>query len=186
MTHDDKVFFLEWARTVIVSYFAGLKEIRPSRSPGDPSGAFVTLHKTGDLRGCIGYLYADDQPLIETIRQASLAAAFRDYRFPPVEKDEMKKIDIEISILTPFDPVKNILDIKIGKHGLLLKKGSRSGLLLPQVPIEQGWDRDTFLDHLCLKAGLPPGSWEDKSAELLSFSAEVFGEKELGLFPVKD
>ncbi len=136
-------------------------------------GAFVTLHKNGNLRGCIGYIQGIDS-LDNTVKDMAVAAAFDDPRFPPLTKDEFNDIDIEISALTPLKRIKDINEIEVGKHGILIVKGYNSGLLLPQVATEYGWDRKTFLDQTCIKAGLNPGCWQDKDAEIYIFSAEVF------------
>lgn len=147
-------------------------------------GVFVTLKIDGELRGCIG-LIEGRSPLSQGIQDMAIAAATEDPRFPAVEPSELAKIDIEISVLSPLIPVSSIDEIQVGRDGLLLRKYPGSGLLLPQVPTEYGWDRDTYLNHLCLKAGLPPGSHlapDGKSlaadAKLWRFTAEVFGEKE--------
>lgn len=147
-------------------------------------GVFVTLKIDGDLRGCIG-LIEGRAPLAQGIQDMAIAAATEDPRFPAVKPDELAKIDIEISVLSPMIPVSSLDEIQVGRDGLLLRKYPGSGLLLPQVPTEYGWDRDTFLNHLCLKAGLPPGSHlgpDGKSlaadAKLWRFTAEVFGEHE--------
>ena len=108
----------------------------------------------------------------------AIAAATEDPRFPPVDFAELKEVRLEISVLTPMIPVKDINEIVVGRDGLLLRQGYRSGLLLPQVPTEYGWDRDTFLTHLCDKAGLPAGSHLRPDAQLMRFSAEVFHESE--------
>lgn len=145
-------------------------------------GAFVTLHKQGRLRGCIGYVRAV-KPLRDAVADMALKAAFHDPRFPAVSKEELGDIDIEISVLSPLAVVDDVSQIEVGTHGLVMQEGARSGLLLPQVPVEQGWDRDTFLDHTCLKAGLAPGSWKRESVVILKFTAEVFGELQLGVAP---
>lgn len=137
-------------------------------------GAFVTLHKKGALRGCIGYIEAIE-PLVEAVREMAYAAAFRDPRFSPLTADEFDEIDIEISVLSPIFTIENPQDVVVGTHGLIVSYGGRRGLLLPQVPVEQGWDRGTFLQHTCLKAGLPPDALE-QGAKLEGFTATVFGE----------
>lgn len=139
----------------------------------EPRGAFVTLHKRGQLRGCIGHIVAH-YPLIETISKMAIAAAFEDPRFSPVTADELKDLDVEISVLTPFRKISNIEEIQVGIHGLYLKKGFYSGLLLPQVATEYRWDRKTFLEQTCRKAGLPPNVWQDKDTEIYIFSADIF------------
>ena len=148
-------------------------------------GAFVTLHIQGHLRGCIGYIKAM-LPLVDTIREMAVSAAFKDPRFPPLSVQEFKRIDIEISVLSPIEPLKSIEDIVIGRDGLIVKKGWQSGLLLPQVATEYNWNVEQFLDHTCMKAGLHPGEWKDRSAVLQYFSAFVFGEKEMGLLTQDD
>ena len=143
-------------------------------------GAFVTLHIAGRLRGCIGYIQGV-KSIPETIIDMAKASAFKDPRFPPLRKDEYPRIDIEISVLSPIEPVKNISEIKVGRDGLIISRGFNSGLLLPQVPVEQGWDLDAFLENTCYKAGLPGNAWQQKGTNIEKFSAQVFGEKELGL-----
>ncbi len=138
-------------------------------------GAFVTLKKQGHLRGCIGYIKAY-KPLWETVQEMAVAAAFHDPRFPSLNKDELKNLTFEISVLSPFKRIKDINEIEVGKHGLYMVDGFRSGLLLPQVAIEYGWDRETFLKETCYKAGLPLDSWMDSSTEIYIFSAEYFGD----------
>ena len=140
-------------------------------------GAFVTIHKHGKLRGCIGYIEAI-KPLYITIKEMAEAAALNDPRFPPVSPDELELLDLEISVLTPLKRIKDINEIEIGKHGIILKKGYHQGVFLPQVATEQGWDRITFLNEICFKAGIPDKNcWKDKDAEIYIFSAEVFEEK---------
>lgn len=136
-------------------------------------GAFVTIHKKGQLRGCIGYIEAF-KPLYKTIEEMAEAAAFRDPRFSPVTEKELQELDIEISVLTPLKKITDINEIEVGKHGIYIKKGWYSGLLLPQVATENGWDRQTFLEHTCLKAGLPSNAWKDKDTEIYIFSADIF------------
>ncbi|HOX36519.1 MAG TPA: AmmeMemoRadiSam system protein B [Candidatus Brocadiia bacterium] len=141
-----------------------------------PCGAFVTLTKHGDLRGCIGYV-EPRYPLVQTIADNALNAAREDPRFPRVQPPELKDIEIEISVMTPLREVKDVKEIVVGKHGLVIEKGWNRGLLLPQVATAYGWDRETFLQHTCRKAGLPPDAWKQGS-KILCFSAEVFGEKD--------
>lgn len=141
-------------------------------------GAFVTLKENGELRGCIGYIEGV-KPLWEAVRDMAKAAALEDPRFPPVRPEEVPKLEIEISVLTPLWRVRDVKDIVIGRDGLIIRKGWRQGLLLPQVATEYGWDVKTFLEHTCLKAGLPREAWKDPDAEIWAFSAEVFSEGEL-------
>lgn len=143
-------------------------------------GAFVTLHIKGNLRGCIGYIEGI-KSIPETIKEMALSSAFRDPRFRPLTKDEYGNIDIEISVLSPIEKVNDIDDIVVGRDGLIITKGYNRGLLLPQVPVEQGWDRDTFLTHTCYKAGLAGDAWKNGGVLIEKFSAQVFSEKDLGL-----
>ncbi|MGB9907376.1 MAG: AmmeMemoRadiSam system protein B [Candidatus Saccharicenans sp.] len=137
-----------------------------------PAGAFVTLKEHNQLRGCIGFaepLF----PLWQTVAQSAVLAATEDPRFSPLRKAELKDLEIEISVLGPLQPVNDVSEIKVGRHGLVIKQGGRSGLLLPQVASEFGWDRQTFLRELCRKAGLPDGAWKDLKS-LSKFEAIVF------------
>ncbi|PKL48410.1 MAG: hypothetical protein CVV42_09815 [Candidatus Riflebacteria bacterium HGW-Riflebacteria-2] len=152
----------------------------PALSFSDPRfnehcGIFVTLKKHGELRGCIG-LVRGVEPLSQAISEMAVAAATHDPRFPPVKLDELSAINIEISVLTPMVKVADISDIKIGRDGLMLQYRGHSGLLLPQVPVEWNWDVEEFLENLCHKAGLPPGSHLQPGATLLKFSADIFSE----------
>lgn len=138
-----------------------------------PAGAFVTLKWRGALRGCIGHV-PPDKPLAQVVRDMAVAAAFYDPRFPPLQPEELPETEIEISILTPLERVKDINEIEVGRDGLVVRSGERSGLLLPQVATEHGWDRETFLEHTCIKAGLPPDAWR-RGVEIWKFQSEVFG-----------
>jgi uncharacterized protein len=148
-------------------------------SPGDlpeASGAFVTLKKKGELRGCIGTLECR-RPLAEEIARVAVCAAREDPRFEPVRSSELADIDVEVSVLGPLEAI-DPLDpaaIVVGTHGLVVEQGHRRGLLLPQVATEWGWDRETFLAQTCVKAGLPPDSWR-RGAKVYRFAAEVFGD----------
>jgi len=155
----------------------------PDESLSQERGAFVTLKKNGELRGCIGYTSAV-KPLYMTVRDTATLAALRDSRFQPVSTSELGQLDYEISVLSPLRRVRDIRDIKIGEHGLLMKKGSDQGLLLPQVPVEQRWDRQTFLEETCAKAGMASDCWKDENTDIFMFTAVVFGEKRPeSLFP---
>jgi AmmeMemoRadiSam system protein A len=138
-------------------------------------GAFVTLKKSGRLRGCIGYIKAF-KPLGETVQEMAIAAAFHDPRFPSLKPEEIQNLTFEISVLSPLKRVKDINEIEVGKHGLYIIHGFYSGLLLPQVALEYGWDRETFLKETCYKAGLPPDTWMDEETEIYIFSADYFGD----------
>jgi AmmeMemoRadiSam system protein A len=138
-------------------------------------GAFVTLKKGGQLRGCIGYIKAY-KPLWETVQEMAVAAAFNDPRFPALKKDELNQLTFEISVLSPLARIRDIHEIEVGRHGLYIVSGYNSGLLLPQVATEYQWDRETFLEQTCYKAGLNPQSWRDPDTEIYIFSADYFGD----------
>jgi AmmeMemoRadiSam system protein A len=176
LTPEEKAELLEIARDVVERHCRGDKPPKPvveSSTLHEPRGAFVTLHKDGKLRGCIGHIRAQ-KPLIETIIEMAEAAAFRDPRFPPVTSEELGQLQYEISVLTPLRRIKDVEEIQVGIHGIYMKRGGSSGLLLPQVATEWGWDRTTFLEHTCTKAGLPEDAWQDKKTEIYIFSADVF------------
>ena len=138
-------------------------------------GAFTTLKESGALRGCIGYTSAT-KPLYLTVRDTATLAAMRDPRFPQVSAAELSSLEYEISVLSPLRRVIDVQQIKVGQHGLLMKNGDSEGLLLPQVPVEQKWDRQTFLEQTCAKAGMRSGCWKDEDTDIFSFTAVVFGE----------
>jgi len=146
----------------------------PTAHLAEPRGAFTTLHLGGELRGCIGYVLPVGS-LYQTIAETARAAAFDDPRFLPVTEDEAPYLKIEISVLSAPHPIRPE-DVVVGKHGLIISTGMRRGLLLPQVPVEWDWDRETFLAQTCLKAGLPADAWR-RGAEIQGFTAEVFGEE---------
>lgn len=139
-----------------------------------PAAAFVTLHARGALRGCIGHIEAD-RPLIEVVASCAVAAARDDHRFKGVAPQELSLLDIEISVLGEMEPVDRLEQIEVGRHGLLVERDVRRGLLLPQVAVEWGWDVPTFVAQTCRKAGLPEDAWPS-SAMLYRFTAEVFRE----------
>lgn len=172
---------LEIARGSLEEYLKTGKKMNLSEA--DPvlvkeMGAFVTLKENDELRGCIGNLIATG-PLYLTVRDMAVEAAVGDPRFAAVELAELKKIEIEISVLSPMEKVDSADRIELGKHGVLVRKGMQSGVFLPQVAAETGWNKEEFLSNLCLhKAGLAPDAWKDKSTEIYIFTAEVFSEKE--------
>ena len=142
----------------------------------EPRGAFVTLTTaSGDLRGCIGHILPH-LPLDETVVGMAVAAALEDPRFPPVSAAELPSLRFEISALTVPRPAPSPEAVEVGRHGLIASRGWAKGLLLPQVPVEWGWDREEFLSHTCRKAGLPPDAWRDPATKLEIFEAEVWGE----------
>ena len=182
LTEREQKSLLAIARNTLDTYIRTGKV--PDAKPLTPRlsekrGAFVTLHERGDLRGCIGYVEAV-KPLYQAVSDMAVAASTEDPRFPPVGARELDSIDIEITVLSPLRPLPSPESVVVGKHGLVIREGFRSGLLLPQVPVEQGWNREQFLCNTCLKAGLPPNAYKDKDAQLFCFTGQVFGEKELG------
>ncbi|HWY20765.1 MAG TPA: AmmeMemoRadiSam system protein A [Candidatus Acidoferrum sp.] len=146
----------------------------PTPHLAEPRGAFTSLHLRGELRGCVGYVLPTC-PVYRAVAETARAAAFDDNRFPPVSKEEAPHLEIELSILSPAQPIRPE-EIEVGRHGLLIGGHGHRGLLLPQVPVERGWDRITFLEQTCRKAGLPMDAWQ-KGATIEAFTAEVFGEK---------
>jgi len=174
----EKLILLKLARHAIMeSLGSGGESPEFESSPGlrALSGAFVTLHQKGQLRGCIGTFSAQN-PLEEAVQEMARAAAFQDPRFPPVQAGEVPEIDIEISALTPMREVQDLEEIEVGRHGLYVSDGPFSGVLLPQVATEHGWDRQTFLEQTCIKAGLDRDRWRSEGLKIFVFSAEVFGE----------
>lgn len=139
------------------------------------SGCFVTIKQQGHLRGCIGN-FVSDQPLYQLVQEMAVAAATRDPRFYPMKAPDLADFDLEISVLSPLEKIDSVDRIQVGRHGIYLVKDSFRGVLLPQVATEYGWDRDAFLKHTCLKAGLPENAWQ-KECDIYIFSAQVFGEK---------
>jgi len=179
LTGEEREALLRLARGTIEAALEGAKA--PEVGLSTPAleaecGAFVTLHKKGRLRGCIGYVVAV-KPLQETVAEMAIQASQHDPRFPPVEAGELDEIDIEISVMSPLELVGDVSEIEVGRDGLVVQYGGRSGLLLPQVATEYGWDRETFLEHTCLKAGLSGDAWQKDGVEIRRFTAEVFGEK---------
>lgn len=181
LNKEEKQRLLKIARASVVEAVTGKKQPEETVTEErlrENCGAFVTLKKHGQLRGCIGYIIAA-RPLYETVKDVAASAAVNDYRFSPVSEEELDAIDLEISVLTPLKRCNDVNEIVVGKHGIYMKRGLNSGLLLPQVATEYKWDRETFLSQTCLKAGLPKDAWKDKSTEIYTYSAEVFGEEEL-------
>lgn len=174
----DKLFLLRLARDTIADKLGltrNLPHDAPSQRLEEKGGAFVTLTLDGKLRGCIGHIVAIE-PLWKAVRENARSAAFRDPRFPPLTHEEFDLIRIEISALTPLERIEP-RQVEIGRHGLLIECGGRRGVLLPQVAVAYGWDREEFLDHTCQKAGLDPGCWRRPDTIISAFSAEVFGEE---------
>lgn len=189
LTLEEGTFLVRLARSTVTKYLT--ESIKPS-PPSPPSqrlyeksGAFVTIEKLVGkerlLRGCIGYPLPH-LPLIEAVMESAISAAVEDPRFPPLRKDELKEVVFEVSVLTPpvllsvNNPQEYPKKIKVGRDGLIVEMGFYKGLLLPQVPVEYGWDEETFLSECCMKAGLPPDSWISSNVKIYTFMAEVFTE----------
>jgi AmmeMemoRadiSam system protein B/AmmeMemoRadiSam system protein A len=179
LSDHDKDALLALARKSVEQAARNQKSYEPGAMDeialNQERGAFVTLMEAGKLRGCIGYTSAI-KPLYMTVRDTATLAAFRDPRFQPVAASELPRLEYEISVLSPLRRVLDVQQIKVGQHGLLMKNGDREGLLLPQVPVEQHWDRMKFLEETCAKAGMQPGCWKDEDTDIFSFTAVVFGE----------
>jgi AmmeMemoRadiSam system protein A len=168
---------LDLAYDTLVEYITACRI--PEARPDDPAltqcaGAFVTLTRRGKLRGCIGHVNAE-MALYRAVQQMAIAAATTDPRFPPLRPDELEDLEIEISVLSPVQRIRNIEDLEAGKHGLIITKGRHRGLLLPQVAVEHRMNRYAFADAVCWKAGLLPGFWR-LGATMEVFTAEVFGK----------
>jgi len=182
LNKKQKKKLLNIARKTLNGFFK--KGQTPEFNIDDPllnqnRGAFVTLHKNGRLRGCLGYILPQKK-LYKAISELVISSATKDIRFPPVNKNELSKIDIEISVLTVPKKINDINKIKMGKHGVIVKKGYKQGVYLPQVATETGWNKKQFLSSLCSrKAGLPADAWEEKDTKIYIFEAQVFNEKNL-------
>lgn len=176
LTSDEQREFLALARQSILAHLTrGPRPRLEGPAAAALLGAFVSLHVHGDLRGCIGYPPAD-RPLGEVIARCAVSAASEDPRFPSLTLEELALAHIEISVLGPIEPVRDIGEIVVGRHGLIVSQGFSKGLLLPQVATERGWDRETFLGYTCLKAGLKRDAWRS-GAQIEKFEALVFAEQ---------
>lgn len=179
LNDDEKRELLRIARGTLREHFY-TGRIPPGKPHRDSltahAGAFVTLHKDGALRGCIG-TQEETKPLFRTVQEMARAAASRDPRFEPVEEDEIDELEIEISVLGDHRTITDPGEIAVGTHGLTIEHGDKRGLLLPQVASENGWTAEEFLEHLCTKAGLDKAAWRDGDAVLATFTAQVFSDK---------
>lgn len=177
LSKDDRGALLALARRAIVEVVCH-KRLPESPAPtgalARPSGAFVSLHRAGQLCGCIGQLTLSAS-LAETVVRCAISAAVKDPRFRPLAADEISDLAIEISVLSPLEPM-DPQAIEVGRHGLLVVQGEHRGVLLPQVAVEHGWTRERFLEETCGKAGLEPDAWKDPATRLMAFTAEVFSE----------
>ncbi len=182
LTDEEKREILGIARRSLETYLAGrgYARVEPKRGAlSEKRGAFVTLEKHGDLRGCIGRLVAD-RPLFLTVQEMAIQAATGDPRFSSVRSEELPDIEIEVSVLSPMEKLSHdrLEKIRIGEHGLMISQGHSRGLLLPQVASREGWNRETFLSATCRKAGLPADSWRSPETTIEVFTADVFSEKD--------
>jgi len=178
LSSSDRRDLLTYARKTLEQFFSTTtvplpRDLNPLLKI--KRGAFVTLRKHGELRGCIGEM-REDRPLCTVIGSMALQAAFNDTRFNPLAEQELSQVEIEISVLTPVKPVKNAHEIVLGRDGVIVRKGNRQAVFLPQVATETGWSKEVLLDQLCFKAGLEAGDWKD--AELFTFQADVFSESQ--------
>jgi AmmeMemoRadiSam system protein A len=177
LTPDQQRACLRLAREALERHLRGEGRFHPAVE--DPvlrekRGAFVTMKVDGELRGCIGYPLPH-KPLFETVVEMAVAAATQDFRFEPLGYEDLGRLRIEISVLGLPEPAADPSEVEVGRHGIIVSKGGLRGLLLPQVPLEHGWDRETYLRHGCLKAGLGPDEWR-RGAKIEIFSAQVFSE----------
>ena len=177
LTPDDQQRLLRLARRCLEARVRREQPPCPDRGGGLDAlmGAFVSVHHHGDLRGCLGRLETD-RPIAENVAHLAAVVSDSDPRYAPISASELSALELEISALTPEQEITDITAIDVGRHGLIIEQGHRRGLLLPQVAAEYGWDRETFLDHTCLKAGLPAGAWRT-GARIFIFEAQVFAEK---------
>ena len=177
LTKKEQKELLKIARETIVAFVTTGKPpafVTASKGLQAENGCFVTIKQHGQLRGCIGN-FVSDQPLYRLVQEMAVSAATRDPRFYPMKQQDLTSFDLEISVLSPLKLASSVDEILVGIHGIYLVRGSYRGVLLPQVATEYGWDRDTFLKHTCLKAGLPENAWK-KDCQIYIFSALVFGE----------
>ncbi|MDH7594444.1 MAG: TIGR00296 family protein [Methanomicrobiales archaeon] len=182
LTEEERALALSMARRAIQKALSG-ERYEPEELPplfGDRRGVFVTLKRCGELRGCIGIPYPV-MPLGEAIVESAISAALCDPRFPPVRERELAELKIEITILTPPErldcpPQERPLHVRVGRHGIIVRRGRTSGLLLPQVAVEYGWKESEFLDHTCMKARLERDCWRSEQVEILTFEGEIISE----------
>ena len=175
---EEQRILLDIARNAIARKLQDEKGCMPAREErrlNRRNGCFVTLKKGQELRGCIGN-FQSKVPLFKEVAQMATAAAFNDPRFYPLEEQELDEIRIEISVLSPLRKIEDVDEIEVGVHGLYLEKDFSRGVLLPQVAVEQHWDKKTFLSQTCMKAGLPADAWQNGDTDIYVFSAQIFSE----------
>ncbi len=175
-SESERHLLLRIAREAITARLTGgqTPAVEPGPLASRRAGAFVTVLKHGELRGCIGHI-EPDTALPRIVARCAVAACVSDPRFPPLTADELPNVALELSLLGPLEPISGTAEIEIGRHGLVVEQGARRGLLLPQVASEWNWDAETFVAQTCQKAGLPRDAWKH-GAKLWRFEAEVFGE----------
>lgn len=177
LTKKEQQELLKIARETIVTYVTSGR-VPPvetaSKGLNLESGCFVTIKQKGQLRGCIGN-FVSDKPLYKLVQEMAVSAATRDPRFYPMKTHDLEDFELEISVLSPLAKASSVDEIQVGVHGIYIIKGSSRGVLLPQVATDYGWDRDQFLRHTCMKAGLSENAWQGE-CDIYIFSALVFGE----------
>jgi len=186
LSNEDGEILVKTARKIVTEYLKSRSKINLEQKFESDfsfnSGIFVTLNNSMGLRGCVGFALPDKK-LSNALADASIAAATEDPRFPPVKIEELDQITFQVTVLTPpekihvSDPIEYVSNIKVGRDGLIVKHGSQSGLLLPQVPVEYGWNEEDFLSHACEKAGLPRECWKEKETIIQKFEGIVFKEE---------
>ena len=176
-THEQQALLAIARQAIIHGVQTGQEYIEPreEKALNQRNGCFVTIKQNGELRGCIGN-FQSELPLFKEVAQMAQASATKDPRFYPLKGDDLDNFALEISVLSPLQKVEDIEEIEVGKHGIYIEKSFYRGVLLPQVALEHNWDRLTFLQQTCLKAGLPTEAWKAYDAEIYVFSAQVFGE----------
>jgi hypothetical protein len=191
LTESEQRTLLRLAREAVRAALTGSSyEIPPTtESLLSQCGVFVTLHRHGELRGCLGRFEPEETPLVELVAIMARESALHDVRFPPLSANEVPELDIEVSVLTPMRRIHSPDEVEVGRHGLFIvgtsptTRGRRHGTLLPQVATEQSWDRLAFLENTCRKAGLPLDAWKRDDTEIYVYEAQVFGERSLGMWP---
>lgn len=179
LTNQQRIRLLELARDALRRYLSRGQTPRPTDTDpvlSEQRGVFVSLHIGDSLRGCIG-TFSPSDPLMVTVVDMAIAAATSDVRFSPVRSDELARIEIELSVLSPLRRVTDVAEIQVGTHGIFITRERRRGVLLPQVATQYGWDREEFLRQTCRKAGLSADAWKDPQAVIEVFTAEVFSER---------
>ncbi|MCK4537038.1 MAG: AmmeMemoRadiSam system protein A [Desulfuromonadales bacterium] len=178
LNSQEKQVLLAIARQAIIQGVENGEEYiepREEKRLNQRNGCFVTIKQDGQLRGCIGN-FQSELPLFREVAQMALASSSKDPRFYPMKQSDLDNFTLEISVLSPLQKIEEISEIKVGKHGIYIEKSFHRGVLLPQVATEHNWDRNTFLQQTCVKAGIPTNAWETEDTEIYVFSAQIFGE----------